>query len=66
MKTVNMRTFYTIILTQTLSLIGSQISGLALGIWIFQQTGNVTPLALVAFFQMVPTNCPLQHRGRFS
>jgi MFS transporter, DHA3 family, macrolide efflux protein len=54
MQTYNMRTFYTIIATQTLSIIGSRISGLALGIWIFQQTGNVTPLALVAFFSMVP------------
>lgn len=54
MKTYNMRTFYTIIATQTLSLIGSRISGLAFGIWIFQQTGDVTPLALVAFFSMVP------------
>lgn len=48
------RTFYTIILTQTLSLIGSKISALAIGIWLYTTTGNATPLALVAFFQMVP------------
>ena len=50
-----MRTFYTLILTQTLSLMGSRISGLALGIWIYSTTGNATPLALVAFFSTIPT-----------
>ncbi|MBZ0296655.1 MAG: MFS transporter [Anaerolineae bacterium] len=50
-----MRTFYTLILTQTFSLIGSRISGLAIGIWIYGDTGNATPLALVAFFSTVPT-----------
>jgi MFS transporter, DHA3 family, macrolide efflux protein len=50
----NLRTFYTIILTQTLSLIGSRISGLALGIWLFKETGDATPLALVAFFFILP------------
>jgi len=49
-----LRTFYTLVITQTLSLIGSRISGLALGIWLFNETGNATPLALVAFFQIVP------------
>ncbi len=48
------RTFYTLIITQTFSLIGSRISGLALGIWIFQQTGQATPLALVSFFATLP------------
>ncbi|MEO1645009.1 MAG: MFS transporter, partial [Chloroflexota bacterium] len=50
----NLRTFYTLIITQTLSLIGSRVSGLALGIWIFNDTGNATPLALAAFFSIVP------------
>lgn len=50
----NLRTFYILILTQVLSLIGSQISGLAISIWVFTQTGNATPLALVSFFFIVP------------
>jgi MFS family permease len=37
-----------------LSLIGSRISGLAIGIWVFNQTGNATPLALVSFFATIP------------
>src|SRR5690606_17570380 len=54
MKTYNMRTFYTLILTQVFSLIGSRISGLAISIWVFNQTGDVTPLTLVSFFFIVP------------
>lgn len=50
----NMRTFYTLILTQTFSLIGSRISGLAIAIWVFGETGNATPLALVSFFGALP------------
>ena len=55
LKTQNLKTFYTLILTQTLSMIGSRVSGLALGIWLFNETGNATPLALVAFFGIVPS-----------
>lgn len=50
----SVRTFYILILTQTLSLIGSRISSLALGIWVYSQTGSATPLTLVAFFAAIP------------
>jgi len=50
-----MRTFYTIILTQIFSMIGSQISGLVIGIYLYQTTGNATPLALTAFFALLPS-----------
>jgi len=53
--TYNMRTFYTLILSQTFSLIGSRISGLAISMWVFSQTGDATPLTLVAFFHILPT-----------
>lgn len=53
-STYNLRTFYTIIITQTLSMIGSRMTGLAIGIYIFQDTGDVTPLALVSFFAIIP------------
>jgi MFS family permease len=49
-----LRAFYTILLTQAISQIGSQMTSLAIGIWLFQQTGDVTPLALVAFFALLP------------
>jgi MFS family permease len=39
---------------QTFSQIGSRMSGFAIGIWIFKQTGDATPLGLVAFFGTIP------------
>ena len=42
-------TYGVILATQTISLLGSQISGLAVSIAVFRQTGQATPLALVSF-----------------
>ncbi len=53
-KQRNLRTFYTLIITQTFSLIGSRMTEFALGIYLFNQTGEVTPLALVALFSFIP------------
>ncbi len=53
-QTTSIRTFYILILTQTFSYIGSRMTGLAVGIKIFNDTGQVTPLALVGFFGMLP------------
>lgn len=50
----HLRTFYTLILTQTFSQIGSRMTGLALGIYVYNQTGEATPLALVALFSFLP------------
>lgn len=52
--TYNLRTFYTLLLTQTFSLIGSRMTALAVGIWVFNETGSATPLSLVAFFTFLP------------
>jgi DHA3 family macrolide efflux protein-like MFS transporter len=49
-----LRTFYTLIATQTFSLIGSQMTSLAIGIWVYNETGNASPLAMAAFFAAVP------------
>jgi len=49
-----MRTFYLIVFTQTLSVLGSRMSAVALGIWVFARTGKVTPLLLVSFFAEAP------------
>lgn len=48
------RLFYTLLITQTISLIGSRMTALALGIWIFEETGAATPLVLVSFFSFLP------------
>ena len=53
-KRRNLRTFYTLIITQTFSLIGSRMTSFALGIYVFNETGAVTPLALVALFSFLP------------
>jgi MFS transporter, DHA3 family, macrolide efflux protein len=47
-------TYYVLLLAQAVSLLGSQISGLAVSIAVFRQTGHATPLALVAFFMAAP------------
>jgi len=47
--------YYALLLTEAVSLIGSQISGYAVSIAVFRATGHATPLALVAFFSTVPS-----------
>ncbi len=42
-------TYGVILATSTLSILGSRISGLAVSIAVFRQTGHATPLALVSF-----------------
>ena len=49
-----LKVFNIIWLGQSLSLLGSKMSLFALGIWIWQLTGNATDLALFGFFAQVP------------
>jgi MFS family permease len=49
-----MRTFLTIWAGQLISLIGSGMTGFALGVWIYQASGEATPLVLVALFDSLP------------
>jgi len=46
--------YYLLLVTQAVSLIGSQVSQYAVGIAIYRATGHATPIALVAFFSTVP------------
>jgi DHA3 family macrolide efflux protein-like MFS transporter len=50
----SLRTFYILVITQTLSMIGSRMTGIAIGIWVFNHTGSTSPLLLTAFFNEVP------------
>ncbi len=50
----HLRTFYILTVSQIISLIGSRMSGLALGIWVFNETGDATPPLLVMFFAHLP------------
>jgi MFS family permease len=54
MMSKNLRTFYILVLTQTFSQIGSQMSAFAIGIWVFTKTGDTTPLMLVGVFEILP------------
>lgn len=46
--------FLIIWLGQVISLLGSGLTGFALGVWIYQRTGSVTQFALIAFFTALP------------
>lgn len=48
------RTFLIIVIGQLLSMMGSGLTGYALGFWIYAETGNATPFALVALFSTLP------------
>lgn len=46
--------FYIILITQTISLVGSRMTAVAVGIWVFKETGSTTPLLLAVFFAELP------------
>ena len=50
-----MRTFYIIWFGQLISTLGSGLTGFALGIWVYQQTGSTTMFALSILSYMVPS-----------
>lgn len=47
-------TFYALVVSQTLSLLGSRMTSLAIGIWVFATTGRASPLLLTSFFTELP------------
>ncbi len=50
----NIRTFYILLITQTVSFVGSQMTALAVGIWVYERTGDAMPLAIAAAFGVLP------------
>jgi len=46
--------FYALIATQTVSLIGSRMTSIGVGIWVFAETGKTAPLLLTSFFNELP------------
>ena len=46
--------FYALIATQTMSLIGSRMTSIGVGIWVFTATGKTAPLLLTSFFSELP------------
>ncbi len=49
-----MRTFLVIWIGQLISMLGSGLTSFALGVWIFDQTGEATPFALTVLFGNLP------------
>ena len=49
-----LRTLYLLTLTQALSLLGSRMAAVAVGLWVYARTGQATPLLLAAFFAELP------------
>ncbi|MBU7032762.1 MAG: MFS transporter [Theionarchaea archaeon] len=49
-----MHTFLIIWIGQFVSLIGSTLTHFALGVWVYLETGSVTPLSLVVLFSTIP------------
>jgi DHA3 family macrolide efflux protein-like MFS transporter len=49
-----MRTFFTIWFGQLISLLGSQLTGFAMGVWVYEQTHSVSLLALVQVSLSLP------------
>jgi MFS transporter, DHA3 family, macrolide efflux protein len=50
----SMKTFFIIWIGQIISIMGSGLTSFALGVWIFQQTGQATPFALTVLFGSLP------------
>jgi MFS transporter, DHA3 family, macrolide efflux protein len=50
----NMITFFVIWIGQVISMLGSSLTGFALGVWIYDQTGQATPFALVILSSTIP------------
>jgi DHA3 family macrolide efflux protein-like MFS transporter len=49
-----LRTYYLLVATQTVSQVGSRISFFSVGIAVFAQTSQATPLAIISFCQTLP------------
>ena len=49
-----MRNFVILYGGQILSFLGTSLSGFAIGVWIFQQTGSVMDFALIGLFTLAP------------
>jgi MFS transporter, DHA3 family, macrolide efflux protein len=46
--------FYSLVITQTLSLIGSRMTSIGVGIYLYKATGKAAPLLLMSFFNELP------------
>jgi MFS family permease len=52
--TARFRDFFVIWLGQVVSVLGSGLTGFALGVWVYERTGSITEFTLIAVFGAVP------------
>lgn len=50
----NLRMFFTVILGQLMSILGSGLTGIAIGVWVFAQTGSVADFAVISSASLIP------------
>lgn len=50
----SMRSFFVIWVGQVISVIGSDLTGFALGVWVYQRTGSVTQFTLIVICTVAP------------
>ncbi|MGB5985303.1 MAG: MFS transporter, partial [Desulfobacterales bacterium] len=55
LRTRGVRTFLIIWFGQLISLVGTNMTGFALGVYVYQGTGSVTQFALISLFVTLPT-----------
>ncbi|MCB0184042.1 MAG: MFS transporter [Caldilineaceae bacterium] len=53
-KLTGLSALYLFLITQAFSMIGSRMTAVGLGLWLFAETGNTTPLLLTVFFTELP------------
>jgi len=53
-RPMGMRAFVIILIGQIISMLGTTMTHFGLTIWIYEQTGEATPLALMGFFYFAP------------
>src|SRR5512136_335473 len=53
-STMGVRTFAVVWFGQVISFIGSGLTSFALGVWVFQKTGEITQYALISMFFVLP------------
>ncbi|MCY3935958.1 MAG: MFS transporter [Anaerolineaceae bacterium] len=60
---IPLRTFYWIAFTQTISILGSTLAALSIGIWIYAETGDVSPFAIISAANILPSILLGSHLG---
>ena len=51
-----LKTFLIVWVGQVVSILGSSMTGFALGVWVFQQTGSAASFALTLLSNMLPSS----------